>query len=416
MRGLPGRVVGGVARTQPQRDRGCRDREHEHGGAQRDDAGVVADELAPAQPRPPTERLAAARARAVQAAGARLGLRGLLGAALAPAPVGNFGAGHRQQRGQERQRGEHHEQHPDRCRDRDAVEEVDPEQHHAEQRDHHRRPGEQDGAPGGVDRAQDGLAHVVERRSRRTERLAEAGEDEQRVVDADAEADHRRELGGEVGRVDNVREEGDQAETGAEAEQRRDDRQPHRDHRAERDQQHDNRCEQADGRGDPEAGLLGLLDGLPAELDVQPGPRGRFRGVHDSFGGALGKQVRFFVEDDRREGDPAVRGDRATRGGAAVRADHLRDVRLLGDFREHRFHVLAHRRVVDGAVVDLEDDGVAIPGLGAEAVPQQVGGALGVRVGQREVVRVARPCRLREHVDEQQQHYPTDHYVLAVRR
>ena len=37
--------------------------------------------------------------------------------------------------------------------------------------------------------------------------LAVAGDDEQRVVDADAEADHRSELGGELGDRDDVGEE-----------------------------------------------------------------------------------------------------------------------------------------------------------------------------------------------------------------
>ena len=102
--------------------------------------------------------------------------------------------------------------------------------------------------------------------------LAEAREDEQRVVDPDAEPDHRGELGGEVGRVDDVREQRDHAEAGAEAEQRGDDRQAHRDQRAERQQQHDDRREQPDGRGDAEAGLLGRLDRLAAELDLQARP------------------------------------------------------------------------------------------------------------------------------------------------
>ena len=108
--------------------------------------------------------------------------------------------------------------------------------------------------------------------------LAKAREDEQRVVDADAEADHRGELGGEVGRVDHVREQGDRAEAGAQAEQRGDDRQAHRDQRAEGQQQHDDRRQQPDRRGDAEAGLLGRLDRLAAELDLQARaarPRGR---------------------------------------------------------------------------------------------------------------------------------------------
>ena len=131
------------------------------------------------------------------------------------------------------------------------------------------RAREQDGAPGGVERLHDGLARVLERRPGRRVGLAEAREDEQRVVDPDAEPDHRGELGGEVGRVDDVREQRDRPEPGAEAEQRRDDRQAHRDHRAERQQQDDDRREQPDRRGDAEARLLGRLDRLAAELDLR---------------------------------------------------------------------------------------------------------------------------------------------------
>ncbi len=47
-------------------------------------------------------------------------------------------------------------------------------------------------------------------------------------------------------------------------------------------------------------------------------------------------------------------------------------------------------------VVDAEDDLVAVPRLRGEAVFQQVRGALRVGVGQREVVGVFRPRRLRE--------------------
>ena len=57
-----------------------------------------------------------------------------------------------------------------------------------------RRAGEQHRAPGGVERERDralGLEPVAQA-------LAVAGDDEQRVVDADADADHRRGLGGEA--------------------------------------------------------------------------------------------------------------------------------------------------------------------------------------------------------------------------
>ena len=103
------------------------------------------------------------------------------------------------------------------------------------------------------------------------EAVAEAGEDEQRVVDADAEPDHRRQLRRELGGVEDVGAERDQAEADAEREQRGDDRQPHRHHRAEGDQQDHDRRQQADREGGVAAFFFGadFLDRLAAELDLQ---------------------------------------------------------------------------------------------------------------------------------------------------
>ena len=102
-------------------------------------------------------------------------------------------------------------------------------------------------------------------------------------------------------------------------------------------------------------------------------------------------------------------------GGAGVGADHVGDVRQLGDLGEHRAHARPHGRVLHGARADLEDDRVAVAGLRGEALLQQVRGALGVGVGQREVVRVARAGRLGEGVDADQQHtQPSTTYLRCV--
>ena len=166
----------------------------------------------------------------------------------------------------------------------------------------------------------------------------------------------------------------------------------------------------------PKPGCSVCSIACPPSWMSRPGLRGRFGGVHDGFGCALGEQVGFFVEDDRREGDPAVRGDRATRGRAAVRADHRRDVRLLRDFLEHRLHVRAHAGSLTVPESTLKTIVSRSPACVGKLCCQQVGGALGVRVGQREVVGVARPGRLRQHVHDQEQHDPPEHDVLAVGR
>ena len=88
-----------------------------------------------------------------------------------------------------------------------------------------------------------------------------------------------------------------------------------------------------------------FLDRLPAELDLQPWPAGGAGDRHHAFGCALGQDVGFLVEHDRRERDLAVRGDRPAGRCARVGADHRSDVRESGDEREHRAHTRAHRRV-----------------------------------------------------------------------
>ncbi len=84
------------------------------------------------------------------------------------------------------------------------------------------------------------------------------------------------------------------------------------------------------------------------------------------------------------------------------------------DFGEQRAHMLAHRGFLDGAVLGLEDDRVAVAGLRGEAVGEQVRGTLRVGVGQREVVGVGGAGGLGERVDDDQQDYPADRDVETV--
>ena len=97
------------------------------------------------------------------------------------------GAEEPEQRRQQRQRGDDGEQDGDARRDRDAVEEAHAEREHAEQGDADRDAGEHDRSPGGVERVDDRLLG----RYAALESLPEAGDDEERVVDADAEADQQ---------------------------------------------------------------------------------------------------------------------------------------------------------------------------------------------------------------------------------
>ena len=76
--------------------------------------------------------------------------------------------------------------------------------------------------------------------------VAVAGDQEERVVDADAEADHRRDRRSDRRDGHAVAEERDQRQPDEQAEQRRDDRQAHRDKRPEREREDDHRRGQAD--------------------------------------------------------------------------------------------------------------------------------------------------------------------------
>ena len=108
--------------------------------------------------------------------------------------------------------------------------------------------GEHDGGAGRAGREADRLAHAVAF----LELPAVAVDDEQRVVDADREAEHDAEHRGDRHHVDDARERqrGDDAD--ADADERGDDREPGADERAEHDDEHDGREDEADRLADAE--------------------------------------------------------------------------------------------------------------------------------------------------------------------
>ena len=306
-------------------------------------------------------------------------------------------------RGKQRERGGEHEQHAERSRDRGAVEEADAEREHAEQRDHDRGAGEEDRPSGRVHRQLERALHVA---AVLAVGVAEARDDEEGVVDADAEPDHQRELGGEVDHVDEVAAEPDHAEAGAEAEERRHDRQAHREQRAEAEQQDDHGGQEADSGREADARLLGLLDRLAAELDLQGG-RARGLGRRDhAVDRRLRQLVRALVELDGGEADRARLRDGVRAG--RVGAHDAGDVRQTRDAHEQRRDHRARRRVGELAVRRPEDDLVGVAGLRREAALEQVDRALRVGVRKREVVRVPLADRLRDGEDADGEDDPGD--------
>src|SRR5205823_13405297 len=101
--------------------------------------------------------------------------------------------------------------------------------------------------------------------------------------------------------------------------------------------------------------LLGLLDGLAAELDVQPGRTGRFGGLDDPGDVRLGQVVGLLGEVDRGVRGAAVPAD--LRGPVRpVRADHGGDLGHRRDLPEYRAYPCGDRRVAHRTMADLPDD------------------------------------------------------------
>ena len=101
--------------------------------------------------------------------------------------------------------------------DAEPADEPDAHEEHAEQRDDDGGAGEHHRPAGGVHRDADRLADVVAG----VQLLAVAGDDEQRVVDADAEADHHADERREVGDLHEVADEDHERPAQADAERAR---------------------------------------------------------------------------------------------------------------------------------------------------------------------------------------------------
>jgi hypothetical protein len=295
-------------------------------------------------------------------------------------------AGEADQGGQQRQRRGHRDRHDRGGADRQALHEADAHHQHAEQRDDHGRAREQDGPARRVERDRHRLAHGVPR----VQLLAVAGDDQQGVVDADAQADHDAEERGEVGDRDHVAEQRDDRGAEADAEQGDAHRQAHRQHRAERQDQDDDGERQAEHLG-RRLGELG--EDEPAQLDVEALDVGR--GVEDLVADLAGPgeldvlgHLDARVRDVARLG--ALAGDLA---GAllGVRAVDARDVRELPDLVEQ----LGHRRldlVGLDPVLGAEHDRARLAGaLAAEVVLEDVEAGPRLDVGQVELVSEAVP-------------------------
>ena len=192
-------------------------------------------------------------------------------------------------------------------------------------------------------------------------RLSIPGGDEQGVVDADTDPDHRGHLWRERWNVEDSCEQCDQREADTDAEQRGHDRQTHREQRTECEQQDQDRGDDPDSF----ASGLGLVgEHRAAELDLEVG---RVRGL-DDVAHVRGERHRHVVGLDVELNlcvrDRRVVRDEATIAGRVRRRDR-RHMRLLSKRREDGIDGGLHVGVVDGAVaahLEHEVAGVALSG------------------------------------------------------
>ena len=240
----------------------------------------------------------------------------------------------------------HHDQHAERGAGGEAAHEGEAHEVQAHQRDDHGRAREQHRAT----RRVDGRCGRVDRLHARVQALAVPRDDEQRVVDPDAESDHRGELRREVRHRLHVADQHGERDTSAQPEQRGDDREAHREDGTERDQQDDDRREQAEclALGHLELGehVAAVLDGEPLDVHVLAEVLDLGTEVDDLL--VLAVAHLQFGERDRLGLAHLRRALRVVRAGDA-------DAVELFDLGEQSLHRGLHLRVVD-ALLGLEDD------------------------------------------------------------
>ena len=240
-------------------------------------------------------------------------------------------------------------------------------------------------------------------------------DDEQPVVDADAEADQDGQLAGNARDVKRVGEQFDerrgchQRQAGSHQGQQRGQQRP-----AEDDQQDDQRRSDSDHDGYPDARAFRGLDGLAAERDVHVWPVRGFRRA-DQFPGVGCRHLgRWLIPGHAGEGDGAVPAD-LRRPVTGVRADDALDARHLGHLGQRRGHRGLHRGGLDGgAVLSLDHDLVALTGGGREILCQESGGRL--RIGTRQAV-IGVETAAGGHADpgdDRDRQQPCGHDLLAV--
>ena len=157
--------------------------------------------------------------------------------------------------------------------------------------------------------------------------VAVAGDQEERVVDADAEADHRRDRRSDRRDGHAMAEERDERQPHDQAEHCRDDRQSHRDERPEREREDDHRGGQADDLAAFGRGLGQLASHRAPDGHLHTRLHAGIAGSENTLGDLLRELGTSHVEQDRDERRLLVLADLRS----ALLGEGIDDARDLGE-------------------------------------------------------------------------------------
>ena len=272
--------------------------------------------------------------------------------------------------------------------------------------------------------------------------FAVAGDDEEGVVDPDAEADHHPECGGEVRHLEEVRDEHQRDAADADAGEGDADGQAHGQHRSERDDQDDDRERQAEQFG---LRRLELLEDVTAVLELNSVDA---RSGLGDLGTLLlcGHQIGAIGDLDGGVGDRAGVGARerdalgATRQfgqlrriptGARHQPLHERGVRIglpgregagdrdvvpLADLGEELLEIGAHGLIVESLLGPHHDGALESGARPAHLALQDVEALLGLDVREAELGGEVRSDRTGQSTADDEDQDPRDDHGPATSR
>lgn len=303
-----------------------------------------------------------------------------------------------EQRRQQGERDQHGDDHGEGGAQAHGGQERDAGDQQADQGDDHGQPCHHHGAARGADGVPDGFLYV----HALLHLLAVAGDDEQCVVDADGQAQHRRQRRRRGRQLDDACHRGERQQADRHAGDGGQQRQPGRGQSAEGHQQHHERDGDAEHLG--VAALAAGAHDAAGELHLQPGLSGRLGDARQRRLRPVADLVRRNGEVDVAERDAAVLGDHRRRPRLARSPYRLRDP---ANERERRGQQVAVASLVEGVARRRchHDTGAGPAGAG-ELLGEQVDRALSFGTRDAEGTVGRRPQGGRRGADTDQHHQP----------